>query len=58
MKRYKAIITTPFGVTTRMFEAESESSARVKARALLHEKDDESMIEIEEVGVGLRRTMP
>lgn len=57
-RRYKVIITTPYGVTTRMFEAGSERDAEALGRALLHPSDTESTIEVEEVGGELRRIWP
>lgn len=57
-RRYKVIIRTPVGVTTRMFEADSEADAEEQGRALLHPKDTESTIDVEEVGGELKRPWP
>jgi hypothetical protein len=57
-RRYKVIITMPFGVTTRIFEAENEADAERQGRALLHSKDAESTIEVEEVGAEIKRPWP
>lgn len=58
MKRYKVIINTSVGVKTATFEAENQKDAEEKAIKSLESWQKPATAEAEEVGMGLRRTMP
>lgn len=58
LKRYKVVIRTQFGVLTTNCEAETPKEAQAKALATLGSWQTATSVDVEEVGEGLRRTIP
>lgn len=58
LKRYKVIMQTRSGIETTNCEAETKEDAERLAIAGLPDRQKPATAEAEEVGTGLRRTMP